>query len=279
MNVLVFDIETIPDIEGGQAIFDLQGLDDKSTAKAMMHMHQQKTGSNFLPLHLHKIVAISIVYRGMGDDMGKLVTVSSLGDETSSEADLLKLFFEEIEARTPTLVSWNGSGFDLPVIHYRALKNSISAPAYWENGENDSSFRHDNYINRHHERHTDLKDVLASYNHQASAPLNDIAKLLGFPGKMGVDGSLSADGSLPANGSQVWDHYQAGNINGIRNYCEIDVLNTYLVYLRYQLMRGEINHEALEKEFNLLREVLDNNDQEDEQQGKAHLLEFSKHWA
>jgi predicted PolB exonuclease-like 3'-5' exonuclease len=263
MNVLVFDIETIPDIEGGQAIFDLQGLDDKSTAKAMMHMHQQKTGSNFLPLHLHKIVAISIVYRGMGDDMGKLVTVRSLGDESSSEADLVKLFFEEIEARTPTLVSWNGSGFDLPVIHYRALKNSISAPAYWEKGDNDSDFRHDNYINRHHERHTDLKDVLASYNHQASAPLNDIAKLLGFPGKMGMDGS------------QVWDQYQAGKLAEIRNYCETDVLNTYLVYLRYQLMRGEINHEALEKEFNLLREVLDNK----EQQGKAHLLEFSKHWA
>ncbi|MEE9445603.1 MAG: 3'-5' exonuclease [Cocleimonas sp.] len=260
MNILVFNIETTPDIEGGQAIFDLQGLDDKSTAKAMMHMHQQKTGCDSLPLHLHKIIAISIVYRGMGDDMGKQVIVRSLGDKNSTEADLLQLFFEEIEERTPTLVSWSGSGFDLPVIHYRALKNSVSSPSYWEMGNNDAAFRQDNYLSRHHERHTDLKDVLASYNHKASAPLNDIAKLLGFPGEM--------------ENISVWDEYQAGKLTKIHNYCEIDVLNTYLVYLRYQLMRGEISNEALEKEFNLLREVLDN----EGRQGKAHLLEFSKHW-
>lgn len=266
MNVLVFDIETIPDIESGHAIFDLQGLDDASTVKAMRHIHQQKTGTDFLPLHLHKIIAISIVYRGMGDDMGNMVTVKSLGDTQSSEADLLRLFFIEIEERTPTLISWNGSGFDLPVIHYRALKNSISAPAYWDTGANNSAFcddSADNYLSQQSQRHTDLKDVLASYNHNASAPLDHIAKLLGFPGKMGMDGS------------QVWDEYQAGKLVEIRNYCETDVLNTYLVYLRYQLMRSEINQDELEKEFNLLREVLDN----EGQQSRPHLLDFSKHWA
>lgn len=260
MNILVFDIETVPDTEGGRAVFDLQGLDDKSTAKAMMHMHQQKTGSDFLPLHLQKIVAISIVYRGMGDDMGNLVTVRSLGDEASSEAELLSLFFEEIGARTPKLVSWNGTGFDLPVIHYRALKNSISSPAYWEKGENDKDFRKDNYLRRHHERHTDLKDILASYNDQAAAPLDEIAKLLGFPGKLGMDGSM------------VWDEFQAGKLSEIRNYCETDVLNTYLIYLRYQLMRGELDQEEIEKEFNLLREVLDNSEAQ-------HLQDYSKAWA
>ncbi len=261
MNVLVFNLETIPDIKAGQAIFDLQGLDDKSTVKAMRHIHQQKSGSDILPLHLLKIVAISIVYRGIGDDMGKWLAVRSLGDKSSSEADLLQQFFDEVEGRTPVIVSWGGSAFDFPVIHYRALRHGISAPAYWENGKNNKEYRHDNYLSRHHERHTDLKDVLASYNPEASAPLNDMAKLLGFPGKIGLEGS------------QVWDEYQSGNINGIRNSCETDTLNTYLIYLRYQLIRGEISSEVLEKEFNLLREVLDNNDQE-----KAHLLDFSKHW-
>jgi len=267
MNVLVFKIKTIPDIEAGQAIFDLQGLDDKSTVKAMRHMHQQKTGSDTLPLHLHKIVAISIVYRGMGDDMGRWLAVRSLGDENSTEAELLQQFFDEVEGRTPTIVSWDGSNFDFPVIHYRALKNSISAPAYWEMGQNNADFRHDNYLNRQHQRHTDLKDVLASYNHNASAPLNDIAKLLGFPGEMGIDGS------------HIWDEYQAENFKGIRHSCETDVLNIYLIYLRYQLIRGEISADELEKEFTLLREVLDNIEHDESQQGKAHLLEFSKHWA
>ncbi len=269
MNVLVFDIETVPDVDGGQRIYDLAGLDDKSTAKAMFHIRQQKSGSDFLPLHLQKIIAISVVYRGMGDDMDHEVSVRSLGDENSTEADLLTAFFKEIDKRTPTLVSWNGSSFDLPVIHYRALKNSISAPSYWEKGDNNSEFRHDNYLSRHHDRHTDLKDVLASYNDTATAPLNDIALLLGFPGKMGMDGS------------QVWDEYQVGNIKGIRNYCETDVLNTYLIYLRYQLMRGELNHEQLEQEFSLLRETLVSKNESLKQEPKkeqTYLREFLKAW-
>lgn len=262
MNVLVFDIETIPDIEGGQAIYGLKGLDDKSTAKAMFHLRQQKTGSEFLPLHLQKIITISVVYRGMGDDMGHEVSVRSLGNEQSTEAELLTDFFAEIDNRTPTLVSWNGSGFDLPVIHYRMLKNSISAPKYWEKGNTIADFRHDNYLSRHHERHTDLKDVLASYNRNATAPLDDIATLLGFPGKMGMDGS------------QVWDEYQAGNLKAIRNYCETDVLNTYLIYLRYQLMRGELNHKQLEQEFTLLRDALESSSEA----GQTHLGAFLKAW-
>lgn len=259
MNVLVFDIETIPDIEGGQRIFDLEGLDDKSTAKAMAHLQQQKTGSDFLPLYLQKIVAISIVYRGMGDDMGNMVTVRSLGNTNSSESDLLNLFFQEIAERTPTLVSWNGSAFDLPVIHYRTLRNNISAQGYWEKGDNNPSFKQNNYLSRYHERHTDLKDVLASFNCGATAPLDHMSTLLGFPGKNGMDGS------------QVWGEYQSGNLEGIRNYCETDALNTYLVYLKYQLMRGEINEEALEKEFLLLQGVLSHSKQK-------HLQEFLKIW-
>lgn len=259
MNVLVFNIETIPDIESGQKIFDLEGLDDSSTIKAMRHLRQQKAGTDFMPLYLHKIVAISVVYRGMGDDMGHEVSVESLGELGSSEADLLELFIKEIEKRTPTLVSWNGSGFDLPVIHYRMLKNKISAPGYWEKGDNNSAFRYDNYLSRNHEHHTDLMDVLASYNHDANAPLDHIATMLGYPGKMGMDGS------------QVWEQYQSGNLNAIRDYCETDVLNTYLVYLRYQFMRGELNNEELEQEYTLLRKLLDNSNKQKHQQ-------FSKFW-
>ncbi len=266
MNVLVFDIETIPDIEGGQHIYDLQGLDDKSTAKAMFHITKQQTGSDFLPLHLQTITAISVVYRGMGDDMGHEVSLRSLGSHQSSEADLLNEFFQLIETRTPTLVSWNGTAFDLPVIHYRTLKNSVSAPGYWEKGDNNSAFKHDNYLSRYHDRHTDLNDVLASYQDEAKAPLDHIASLLGFPGKHGLDDSL-----FSANGS-TWDAYQVGNLKGIRHYCDTKVLNTYLIYLRYQLMRGDLNSDEIQQEYDLLRKMLDNS-------GQQHLQTFSKNWA
>jgi len=261
LNVLVFNIETIPDIEGGQAIFDLQGLDDASTAKAMMHMHQQKTGSDFLPLHLHKIVAISVLYRGMDDGMGRVVSVHSLGDENSTERDLLKLFFEEVDSKKPTILSWNGSYFDLTVIRYRALQNTLSLPEYWsEDG---------NY------HHSDVKHALSMHNPDASAPLNHIAKQLGFPGKiMGMDGcSFSADGS-------IWGEYQAGNLKGIRDYCETDVLNIYLVYLRYQLMLGKLTHEQLEQEFTLLRDALESQSakQSDGTGQNTHLGAFLKAW-
>jgi len=265
MNVLVFDIETIPDIQSGQKIFDLEGLDDNSTVKAMRHLRQQSKGTDFMPLYLHKIVSISVVYRGMSDTMGHEVSVQSLGGLGSTEAQLLALFIDKIDARMPTLVSWNGSGFDLPVIHYRMLKNNISAPSYWEKGDNNSAFRYDNYLGRYHERHTDLMDVLASYNRSAAAPLDHIATMLGYPGKGGIDGSLTADGS------QIWEQYQAGNLKSIRDYCETDVLNTYLVYLRYQFMRGELNQEELQQEYTLLRDLLDGS-------GKSHLQQFSKSW-
>jgi len=259
MNVLAFNIETIPDIDGGQRIHQLQGLDDSSTSKALFHLRQQQTGSRKLPLYLQRIASISVVYRGMGEDMGHEVSVTSLGDKNSTEAELLKLFFNEIEQRTPTLVSWDGTGFDLPVIHYRSLKNNVSAPGYWEKGDNNNSFRHDNYLSRYHDRHTDLMDVLSSYNESEGAPLNDIALMLGYPGKQGLDDS------------EIWDEYQAGNIESIRQYGETGVLNNYLVYLRFQLIRGELNETELAKEYALLKTVLENSEQQ-------HLSDFSEAW-
>lgn len=152
MNVLVFDVETVPDTDTGQRLYGLEGLNDEDIARAMMHLRQQKTGNEFLALHLHRIVAISIVLRN-----GANVKVWSLGDIEASEAELLKRFYDGLERFNPTLVSWNGSGFDLPVIHYRSLLHGISAPRYWETGQDDSSFRYNNYLGRFHWRHSTLR--------------------------------------------------------------------------------------------------------------------------
>lgn len=254
MNIFVFDIETVPDIDGCRRLYNLHGLSDDDVARAVFHKRRQLANTEFLPHHLHQIVAISAVLRS-----GEQFRIWSLGDINSDEKDLLQRFYSGIERYTPTLVSWNGSGFDLPVIHYRSLLYPIDAGHYWENGSNDASFRHNNYHSRYHERHTDLMDVLAGFSARANAPLDEIAGLCGFPGKMGM------------SGNQVWDKYLQGNIGSIRDYCDTDVLNTYLLYLRYECNRSNLDQTQFESECALVRDALKNSE-------FKHLQAFENAW-
>jgi 3'-5' exonuclease len=112
MHCFSFDIETVPDVEFGRRLLDLDGVSDEDVATAMTFRQLQKSGSDFLPLHQHRVVAISVALRS-GDGL----RVWSLGEEDSGEAELVRRFFDGIEKYTPDLVSWNGSGFDLPVLH------------------------------------------------------------------------------------------------------------------------------------------------------------------
>ncbi len=254
MNVFVFDIETIPDVDGARRIHNLEGLDDKGVADTMFYHRRQQADTEFLRHHLHRIVAISVVFRGVDR-----LKVWSLGDEDSSEKELIQRFFDGIDKYTPTLVSWNGSGFDLPVLHYRMLVNNVVAPRYWESGDDDRDFKWNNYLSRYHARHTDLMDVLAGYSPRANAPLDEMAALLGYPGKMGM------------SGAKVWDAYQTGDIKGIRDYCELDVLNTYLVYLRFQLIRGQLLESEYVKECQKLRDYL-------AEEKQTHFDQFLSAW-
>ncbi len=112
MNTLVFDIETVPDVALGRRLYDLEGLADAQVAKAMFALRRQDTGGEFLPLEQHRVVAISCLLRSADG-----LRVWSLGDHDSPEGELVQRFFDGIEKFSPDLVSWNGSGFDLPVLH------------------------------------------------------------------------------------------------------------------------------------------------------------------
>ena len=127
MNTLVFDIETIPDTDFGRRYLGLDGLDDEAVAQAMFEQRREKSGGEFLPLHQHRVIAVSCVMRSREG-----LKLWTLGDPDSSEAELVARFFDGIERFTPDLVSWNGSGFDLPVLHYRALRHGVAASRYWE---------------------------------------------------------------------------------------------------------------------------------------------------
>ncbi len=255
MNVFVFDIETVPDVESGRRLHEVEGLDDAEVAEAMMLRQRARSGGDFLRPHLHRVVAISVALRS-----AERFTVWSLGEPESPERELIQRFFDGIEKFAPTIVSWNGSGFDLPVLHYRALRHGIQAPRYWETGESDRDFKWNNYLSRFHWRHVDLMDVLSGYQPRARASLDEMATLLGFPGKLGM------------SGAKVWDKFQQGAIDEIRNYCETDVLNTWLVYLRFEHMRGNLDDAGLDREFALVRSTLAD-------MNVPHLNEFSDAWS
>jgi hypothetical protein len=252
--VLVFDIETVPDTETGRTLLGLDGMDDRAVMAAMAALRLQARGTDFQPTHLQRVVAIAACLRS-----GDAFRIWSLGDPASGEAELVQRFFEGIDKYHPTLVSWNGSGFDLPVLHYRALKHGIAAPKYWDTGQLDREAKWDNYLKRYEFRHTDLMDVLANYSGRNNAPLHEIAVMLGLPGKLGMDGS------------QVPAAFQAGRIDEIRAYCETDVLNTYLIYLRFLLMRGTLDKSNYAAELARVRTYLGSS-------AAAHWREFLGAW-
>lgn len=257
INCFVFDIETVPDVSSGRKIHRLDDdLKDKDVAEIMLQKRRQQTqGSEFLQLHLHRIVAISVLFRS-----GSNIKCWSLGQTDSSEAELVQRFFDGIEKYSPVLVSWNGGGFDLPVLHYRALLHGVVARTYWDVGDQDREFKWNNYLSRYHWRHIDVMDIIALFNMRAVAPLDQIACMLGFPGKLGMDGS------------QVWQSYLDQDIDGIRQYCETDVLNTYLIYLRFELIRGKLIKADYQIECQRVRDMLaQSND-------KPHWQQFLQAW-
>jgi hypothetical protein len=254
VNTLVFDIETVPDVELGRRLYSLTDLDDASVAKIMFFKQRQARQTEFLPLAQQRVVGISAVLKSREG-----LHIFSLGEEKSSEKELVQRFFDGLERYSPELVSWNGSGFDLPVLHFRALRHGVNAQRYWEIGETDRDFRYNNYLSRFHWRHIDLMDVLGGFQASGRASLEQVSQLLGFPGKLGM------------SGAGVWASYQRGELKEIREYCEIDVLNTYLIFLRFQLMRGVLDAAAHQAQLEQLEAKL-------EQSEHAHLQRFLAAW-
>src|SRR5258707_5533099 len=103
-------------------------------------------------------------------------------------------------------------------------------------------------------------EMLSLYQGRNYVQLDELARLLGFPGKLGMDGS------------KVWEAYQAGEIESIRNYCAADAANTYLVFQRFQLIRGQCDEEQYRKELQLVRETF-------AKSGEEHWREFVGRWS
>jgi 3'-5' exonuclease len=237
---LVFDIETVPDVAGLRRIHALPAsLADADVLDWALQQRRAATGGDFLPPHLQRVVAIACALRE-----GNALRIASVGAVEDPEAELIRRFFDLIDKHTPQLVSWNGGGFDLPVLNHRALIHGATAAKFWEWGDEDREFRFNSYLGRYHTRHLDLMDVLALYQPRNYASLDAMARLAGFPGKVGLEGP------------DVQAAYLAGRIEDIRRYCEADVLNTYLLYLRFQLLRGTLSAASYAQEVSLAREKI-----------------------
>ena len=216
-------------------MFDIETIPDKD--------HHE--GTTFPKALFHQIVAISYLKADIASDEENTPFFSvdllrSGGEISSTEDQLVRGFFRFIEKSRPRLATFNGRTFDLPVLRYRALKHGVTAPWFAQGAS-----RFENYSYRYDvEWHVDLMDALSDFGAAKPASLLELCGLLGIPAKLGIDGS------------QVQTYFEEGRLKEIRDYCECDVLGTYLVFLKFALFRGELTERGYEMSIANLKTYL-----------------------
>ena len=124
--ICVFDCETVPDTALLRKIYGYEGS-DAEVARQAFAVQKAASGSEFLPVMFHRVVAISAV---MADEYGKFLRVSTM--KGANEHEILNKFIGFVNSHNPRLVSFNGRGFDLPMILTRAMKYNVSFPSFYE---------------------------------------------------------------------------------------------------------------------------------------------------
>ncbi len=225
-SVIAWDIETVPDVKGFAAANGMEGKSEDEIRATM--------GDKF-PKHIyHSIVCIGalVAHQQNGGSWAiDALGAPNIGERT--EKELISSFVDRIAELAPQLVTFNGSSFDLPVLRYRAMVNSVAAPGL--------AMRP--YFNRYTDDAIDLCDVLSSFSSQARATLHEICRVMGLPGK-----------PIDMIGGTVEKFYREGRIREIADYCETDVINTYRLWLRYELFRGQLTEHVFQaSEANLIQ--------------------------
>ncbi|MBU6338779.1 MAG: 3'-5' exonuclease [Rickettsiales bacterium] len=259
-NLFVFDIETIPDVKAAKKLLNLETNDKNQLREALTKYHLEITdGKNaFLRQPFQSVIAISfleaeIVRDFNGQEFYKIKDIRSGGDLGSTEGDLVKGFFTHLKKNISRLVSFNGKNFDLPVLKYAAMKNSVEAAWLYKMGD-----KWNNYNQKYSlDWHCDLADAFSDFGASAKVKMNELCAAFNLPGKIGVDGS------------KVMQMFDEVKLQEIRNYCETDVINTYLLYLIYQHHNGSISKDAFVKSREELQEFLQKNSKD-----KPHFKEF-----
>ncbi len=224
MAFAVFDVETRVDKHLlNQVYFEGQGLSDSDAYEHYREDLRRRRDSDFFPLTLH--LPISIAIGNVGDDY-VLRAVESLALSDYSEENLVREFWARAERFAGTLVTFNGRRFDIPVLELAALRHGIAAPAHF----GDESLARSRYSAV---RHFDLYDYLTNFGAVSlTGGMDLLLKMFGMPGKTGMDGSM------------VQEYFENGRLDEIHRYCRNDVVQTYFLFLRVALMRGDIDDET-----------------------------------
>lgn len=216
-HVIAWDLETIPDLD---AVRRLNGLNDNTDQEV-----RDALGDGFPKLPLHKIVCIGALIAKREDEGWNVVALGAPHIGQRTEAELIASFVSRIGELRPQLISFNGNSFDLPVLRYRAMVNRVSAPGLQVRP----------YFHRYTDDALDLCDALASYSSRDKPKLDELSKILGLSGKPeGI------------HGGEVEALVNAGRIQEVADYCETDVVNTYRIWLLYELFRGTLTTQQLE---------------------------------
>jgi hypothetical protein len=264
-NLFVFDIETIPDTKSARNLLDLdKNVSDDEAVKSLTKYHLDLTDQRnaFLRQPFHKVIVISfleaeIIRDFNGQEFYRLKDIRCGGEINSSESELVKGFFSHLKKNLSRLVSFNGKNFDLPVLKYAAMKNSVEATWLYKSGD-----KWNNYNQKYSlDWHCDLADAFSDFGASAKVKMNELCACFNLPGKIGIDGSM------------VFDLFKKNSLQEIRDYCETDVLNTYLLYLIYQHHNGSISQESFKKCQENLQEFLEKKSSQ-----KTHFKEFLNEW-
>ena len=257
IRYLVFDIETVPDGELISRVrYPGQTLDPKQAIEKYQQELLEKNGSDFIPYTYHLPVSVVI---GKINNNYELEDLVALDEQEGRPHLITRHFWKGWEKYEATLVTFNGRGFDIPVMELGAFRYGISLKKWFQ--LNARSFEQPR--NRFNLRsHFDLQEVLT--NHGASrmyGGLNLIANLIGKPGKMDVAGDM------------VLQLYHEGNLQRINDYCRCDVLDTYFVFLRTSVMTGALKLEREQQIVRNTRQWL-----EDKSEALPIYKQYLEHW-
>jgi predicted PolB exonuclease-like 3'-5' exonuclease len=241
-SIVVFDLETVPDIDAGRLALGLaDSIAAQEVRNALTENYRrdgQKTEQVFIKPVLHKIVCIGAVYanRSGREQPWVISRAGSVHIGQRSESEIIRGFVDSLgEAPAPQLIGFNSSAFDLPVLRYRAFALSVSVPILHKGNGRE-------YWYRFGKDHLDICDVISSFGATARPSLAELGSLLGISVKIGG-----------MDGAQVEPLVADGKIEEVAAYCESDVIATYLMFLRLSLVTGELSSETHQGSLDALK--------------------------
>jgi 3'-5' exonuclease len=223
LSYAIFDIETR--IEKGllnESQFRGRGLSDDEAYEEFRRQLLDDRGTDFFPLSFHVPISIAV---GLVSGDHLLQSVESLALVDYGEERLVREFWDRVARFKGCLVSFNGRQFDLPVLELAALRYGCAVPSY---------FGEDSYYRRRYQlgKHFDLYEFITNYGAtRVRGGFDLLLRMIGMPGKGSIDGS------------QVQDLWQTGRLAEIHEYCRRDVIQTYYLFLRIELVRGRVTAE------------------------------------